>query len=198
LGWFPSIPAHVPIPAALPLHQHVGPTWQTLCLIILLLPSLIPGPARQLTPLPREDPRISLLVGPVIVPISPRRWTNNNSGMQGWWLHPIRPHHRVLEPASLASRHTLQPSLSSPMLRVCFTGVRGEIGERSAAIKALIHRRCGVRFGPEIFVRFQGPIPWRREGACDDRDAGIARRCQEPSRSRQTPSSALSTDLSPV
>lgn len=185
--------------AALPLHRHVGPARQTLRLTILLPSlSLIPRPARQLTPLPREDPRISLLMGPIPVPISPCRWTNNNSGMQGWWLHPIRPRHQVLEPTPLASCHTLQPSLSSPMLRVCFAGVRGEIGERSVAIKALIHHRCAVRFGPEVFVRFQGPIPWRREGACDDRDAGIARRCREPSWSRQTPSSALITDLSPV
>jgi hypothetical protein len=62
----------------------------------------------------------------------------------------------------LASRHILQPVLSSFVLRVRLAGVRGEIGERPAAIKALIHHRCGVPFGAEVFVRFQGPVPWHR------------------------------------
>jgi hypothetical protein len=63
--------------------------------------------------------------------------------MQGWRARPIRPRHRVLEPAPLASCHILQPALGFPVLRVRLAneGER-ECGSKSIDVLRLRRRRA--------------------------------------------------------
>jgi hypothetical protein len=89
-------------------------------------PRLAPYLLASWPPLPRKELAHPSVRGSFLTRFSPSGWRRNcRSGMRGWRARPIRPRHRVLELAPLASRHILQLALGI-LCFVCVSPVRGE------------------------------------------------------------------------